>query len=172
MDNILIILLIFFCVSGLNFVWSKKYFLNIAITQMILFCCLFLCDAIYYIIVPSPALILHFSGWLGTVVFQLTPLGAFFMLLVAVGGVLSALYSYSFLRGSLSESATKWHFFFWNLLIGSMIALTLCRDILSFILFWEMMSIASFFLLFTDNVSKESERVAKEWRKSILSRCI
>jgi hydrogenase-4 component B len=83
----------------------------------------------------------------------LDPLSAFFLLCIFLVSGLAALYGSSYLRSYLGKRRLAPALVFFNLLVATMAMLVLARDGVLFLIAWEMMSIASFFL-----VTYEGER--------------
>jgi hydrogenase-4 component B len=90
---------------------------------------------------------------LGSLRLGIDPLSAFFLCCIFVVSGLAALYGIGYLRG-YHESRRLWPALVaFNLLEAAMVLVVLARDGVCFLLAWEVMSIASFFL-----VTFESER--------------
>ena len=90
---------------------------------------------------------------LGELHVGLDPLTAFFLLCIFLVSGLSSVYGSSYLRGYLGKRRLAPALVFFNLLVAAMAALVLARDGVLFLFAWEMMSVASFFL-----VTYETER--------------
>lgn len=94
----------------------------------------------------------------GSFFLEIDPLSAFFLFPVAILPALGAIYGLGYLRGHASEKPIGSHWFFYNLLAASMILVLTARNGVLFILAWEVMSIASFFLVtFEDDQSSVTE---------------
>jgi hydrogenase-4 component B len=76
-------------------------------------------------------------------------LSAFFFLPLLILSPLAALYGCAYLDNTQGRVAHSW--FFFNLLIVSMILLLAARDGILFLLAWEIMAVSSFFLVITDH---------------------
>ena len=96
---------------------------------------------------------------LGTVAVGLDPLSAFFLLCIAVVGGLAAVYGAGYLRGYAGHRRLGPAAAFYNLLVAAMIGVVLARDGVLFLLAWEVMTVASFFLV-TFEDDRESVRRA------------
>jgi hydrogenase-4 component B len=83
----------------------------------------------------------------------LDPLSAFFLICVFLISGLAALYGSGYLRAYIGRRRLAPAVVFFNLLVAAMAALIIARDGILFLICWEVMSIASFFL-----VTFESER--------------
>jgi formate hydrogenlyase subunit 3/multisubunit Na+/H+ antiporter MnhD subunit len=83
--------------------------------------------------------------------FNIDSLAAFFLLPIFVLGCLCALYGYSYLSHDLHKTGKiALHWFFFNILMLSMIAVVTAGNGLQFLISWEGMSISSFFLVCYD----------------------
>lgn len=91
----------------------------------------------------------------------LDPLSAFFLLPVVFLGPLLALYGSSYLG---QNTGHQWghgvHWFFFNLLSGGMILVLLAHNGLLFMLAWEVMSLAPFFLVLFHDRKKSARHAA------------
>ena len=83
----------------------------------------------------------------------LDSLTAFFLLCIFLISGLATVYGNSYLRGYLGKRRLAPALVFFNLLVAAMATLVLARDGVLFLIAWEMMSVASFFL-----VTYEGER--------------
>ncbi len=84
------------------------------------------------------------------------PLSAFFVLLIGVVAAPAALYGRKYLAGQGAKAALSWCWY--NLLVAAMLLVVLARDGFLFLIAWEAMSLASFFLVMYDS---EKEGVAR-----------
>lgn len=86
-------------------------------------------------------------------------LAAFFLLPVFVVGFTAALYGYSYLQHDIAQSRKiAFHWFFFNLLMLSMAGVVTAGNGLQFLIAWEGMSLASFFLVCYDFDNEEVRR--------------
>ncbi|WP_032092208.1 hydrogenase 4 subunit B [Necropsobacter rosorum] len=76
-------------------------------------------------------------------------LAAFMVCVISLLVVVSALYSFSYVQEYKGKGAGYMGFFM-NLFIASMIALVVCDNAFYFLVFFEMMSLASYFLVLTE----------------------
>ncbi len=90
---------------------------------------------------------------LGAVRVGIDALSAFFLLCIFVVSGLAALYGIGYLRGDQGRRRLAGVVAGFNLLVAAMAVVTLARDAVLFLLAWELMSVASYFL-----VTFESER--------------
>jgi len=96
---------------------------------------------------------------LGTISLGMDALSAFFLIPMFLLGGLAALYGGEYIRPWFGRKSVGAHWFFYNLLIAGMAAVVTARDGLLFLVCWEVMSLAPFFLVTFDD-GKESVRQA------------
>lgn len=83
-------------------------------------------------------------------------LSAFFCVIIALISFAAVLYSSSYMRmyeGKNMSMAS--HFFFLPVLTASMLAVTVSRDAVTFLVSWEIMALSSFFLVIFENEKKD-----------------
>lgn len=93
-------------------------------------------------------------GWsmpFGSILLALDALSAVFALPILAITALSAIYGSAYLRDREGKRDLAISWFFFHLLTASMLLVVLARDGLLFLLAWEAMSIASFFLVMFDS---------------------
>jgi hydrogenase-4 component B len=95
----------------------------------------------------------------GSFFVQMDALSAFFLLPILGLSVVAALYGGQYLMAYRSRKNLGASWFFFNLLVASMVMVALARNGVLFLLAWEIMSLASFFLV-TFEDEKESVREA------------
>ena len=78
-------------------------------------------------------------------------LSALFMLPIAVLPALAAVYGGAYLKGLPGRASLGMSWFFFNLLAASMVLLVSARNGVLFLVAWEVMSLASFFLVTMEN---------------------
>ena len=90
---------------------------------------------------------LPWSVPLGSLNMAMDPLSAVFALPIALVGALAAIYGREYLRrhAAAKNLGTSW--FLFNLLLASMFLVVIARNGLFFLVAWEIMSLASFFLV-------------------------
>jgi hydrogenase-4 component B len=96
----------------------------------------------------SSAVTFGFSLPIGTAFLRMDPLAAFFALIISLGGLLAALYSLGYMkmyRGGQYSPAL--YYFFMGLLVAAMLLVVSVQNALLFLIVWEIMSLASFFLV-------------------------
>jgi hydrogenase-4 component B len=88
----------------------------------------------------------------------LDTLSSFFLLCVFLVSGLSAVYATGYLRAHSGSRRLSPALFFFNLLVASMAILALARDGILFLIAWELMSLASFFLVTYENEREDVRR--------------
>lgn len=92
----------------------------------------------------------------GAVQLAIDSLSAFFILLISVGSVLSAIYACGYLAPYRKAGrGIGAHLFFYNCLIGSMLLLVTVNHSLFFMLVWEIMSLSSLILILFEREKKD-----------------
>ncbi|MBN2089877.1 hypothetical protein JW964_09690 [candidate division KSB1 bacterium] len=93
--------------------------------------------------------VLHFSGPIGDAILQIDPLSAFFILFISIGGFLASIYSLGYMKLYENDRAysLSTYYFFMGLLIAAMLLVVIVQNTLLFLIVWEIMSLASFFLV-------------------------
>ena len=76
-------------------------------------------------------------------------LSAFFLLIIAAGVIPSALYAIGYTRQYKDRQASMAVAF--NAFIAAMVLVVLARNVLTFLVFWEAMSLASYFLVMSES---------------------
>ena len=79
----------------------------------------------------------------------LTDLAAFMVCVISLLVIVTALYSFSYVKEYKGKGAGSMGFFM-NLFIASMVALVTSDNAFYFLVFFEMMSLASYFLVLTE----------------------
>ncbi len=97
----------------------------------------------------------------GNLSFGLSPLSSFFLFVIALISVLTTVYAPKYLEHYKSSSAAlKGHWFFYTVLVVSMMGVVTSRDAVAFLICWELMSLSSFFLVAFNNEKKEVRKAA------------
>jgi formate hydrogenlyase subunit 3/multisubunit Na+/H+ antiporter MnhD subunit len=100
-----------------------------------------------------------FSPPIGRAVLRLDPLAAFFALIISLGGVLAAVYSTGYMKVDGDKRSPFSHFyFFMGLLTAAMFLVVVVQNAILFLVAWEIMSLASFFLVAHENAKDEVRR--------------
>ncbi|MFH1197075.1 MAG: proton-conducting transporter membrane subunit [bacterium] len=97
---------------------------------------------------------------IGNSFFRLDPLASVFVLIISLGGLLASVYSIGYMKmyegGKYSLSS---YYFFLGMMLTSMLLVVTCQNAILFLVVWEIMSAASFFLVTFEN-NKEDVRKA------------
>lgn len=108
----------------------------------------------------TPALRLSWNMPFGSFLVEMDPLSAVFAAPILIISALAAVYGASYLSPfeGKKELAISW--FFFNLLASSMLLVIVARNAMLFLLAWEIMSLASFFLVIFENEKEHVRRSA------------
>jgi hydrogenase-4 component B len=87
----------------------------------------------------------------GGVALRLDALGAFFLLLIGVVAAPAALYGVGYTAAYAGRYSLRWLSAMLNLFLLSMSLVVLADNVLTFLLAWEAMSLASYFLVMTEH---------------------
>ncbi len=79
--------------------------------------------------------------------FLIDGIAAFFLLLIGIVSLSVSIYSLGYIKEYIEDKHVTVFGFFFNTFILSMILLVSSNDVFSFIVFWELMSLTSFFLV-------------------------
>src|SRR6266516_5655102 len=90
----------------------------------------------------------------GGLALGLDRLSAFFLLTIAVGVIPSTLFAIGYTRHYKQEQASMGCAL--NIFVASMVLVVLSRNVLTFLVFWEAMSLASYFLVMTEKDRDET----------------
>lgn len=85
-------------------------------------------------------------------------LSAFFVLVVAVGAAPTALYALSYTREYEGKHSLAHMGLALNVFLAAMILVVLARNILTFLFWWEVVSLTSYFLVMTASEREETQR--------------
>jgi hydrogenase-4 component B len=91
---------------------------------------------------------------LGSFSVGLDGLSAFFLFPILGLGAAAAIYGVGYLK-SYQEEKSQFSWFLFNVLIASMAMVVIARNVLLFLIAWEIMSLSSFFLVAFENEKKE-----------------
>jgi hydrogenase-4 component B len=95
----------------------------------------------------------------GGFVLQLDPLGAFFLLLIGLGAIPSAIYGIGYTAAYEKEGISlRFLGVMFNLFLLSMSLVTMAGNVITFLMMWEGMSLTSYFLVITENHEKSTLR--------------
>lgn len=87
-------------------------------------------------------------------------LAAFFLLTISLIGTAVIIYSYNYIEHHSHEKKKNIHVSLMNLFILSMILVVVSRNMLAFLIFWELMSISSFLLVCFEYEKEETRKAA------------
>lgn len=82
-------------------------------------------------------------------------LSAWFLMLVLIVPPLAAVFGVEFLKSGFPQKSTGVTWFFYNLTVAGMIVVTIARDGLLFLMAWEVMALASYFLIVFEHEREE-----------------
>ena len=108
---------------------------------------------------PSQSLRMAWDVPYGSLFLELDPLSGFFLIPVFLLSALAAIYGAEYLEAYRGRKALAPPWFFFNLLVASMVVVILARNGVLFLMAWEVMALSSFFLV-TFEDEKESTRQA------------
>ena len=94
----------------------------------------------------------------GGAAFGVDRLSAFFVLVIAVGAIPAALYAIGYTREYAGKHSLAGMGFAFNVFIAAMILVPLARNVLTFLVLWELMSLASYFLVITEHEREDTLR--------------
>ena len=95
---------------------------------------------------------------IGGAAFGIDRLSAFFIVVIAVGAIPTTVYAIGYTRHYTGKHSLGAIGFAFNVFILSMILVTLARNVLTFLALWEIMSLASYFLVITEHEREETLR--------------
>jgi hydrogenase-4 component B len=95
---------------------------------------------------------------IGGVAFGIDRLGAFFVLVIALGATPAALYAIGYTREYAGKHSLAGMAFAFNVFVAAMILVPLARNVMTFLVLWEVMSLASYFLVITEHEREETLR--------------
>lgn len=105
----------------------------------------------------------------GTLALQLDPLAACFVLPIALLGSCCAIYGARYLREEGVRRPLALHWFFYNLLFAALLLVVTAANTLLFLAAWELMTLASFFLVAWDHQTTEVRQAA--WLYLLAAHC-
>jgi hydrogenase-4 component B len=95
---------------------------------------------------------------LGKIALGLDPLSAVFVLPIVIVVAVAAIYAVQYMAGSPSQMTAGGIWFFFNILAASMLLVVAARNGWLFLMCWEVMSLASFFLVISEYNSESVRR--------------
>ena len=102
--------------------------------------------------------VVPWSPPVGRVVLGVDALSAFFLLCVFLVAGLAALYGWGYMARDAGRRRLGVPAAFFNLLVAAMVVVVLARDAVTFLVAWEVMTIASYFLVTFDSAREEVRR--------------
>lgn len=93
--------------------------------------------------------------------FKLDNLAAFFVLVISLTGVIVSIYSFDYMSHYFYRRNIAILGLLYNLFILSMILLVLSNNLLLFLVFWELMSLISYFLVIFDHDKEETQKAGR-----------
>ena len=93
---------------------------------------------------------------IGGAAFGVDRLSAFFIVVIALGAIPAALYAIGYTREYAGKHSLAAMGFTFNVFVAAMILVALARNLLTFLALWEIMSLASYFLVITEHERKET----------------
>jgi hydrogenase-4 component B len=91
---------------------------------------------------------------------EIDPLSAVFALAIALIAMLAAIYGSGYLQGHAHHKNLGVSWFFFSLLAASMLLVVVARNGVLFLISWELMSLASFFLVIFEDEQESVRRAA------------
>jgi len=88
--------------------------------------------------------------------FLFDPLSLFFLFVISVISLPSAIYSFGYLKGEYSSLKIKLAWFLLFIFVSSMVFVVSVNNVLVFLVFWEIMSLVSYFLVVFDTNHEKS----------------
>lgn len=94
----------------------------------------------------------------GGAAFGTDRLSAFFIVVIAVGAIPAAFYALGYTREYAGKHSLAGMAFAFNIFVAAMILVLLARNVLTFLALWEIMSLASYFLVITEHEREDTLR--------------
>ncbi|MBI2365237.1 MAG: hydrogenase 4 subunit B, partial [Deltaproteobacteria bacterium] len=95
---------------------------------------------------------------IGGAAFGTDRLSTFFVVVIAVGAIPAALYALGYTREYTGKHSLAGMGIAFNVFIAAMILVALARNLLTFLALWELMSLASYFLVMTEHEREDTVR--------------
>lgn len=90
--------------------------------------------------------------------FRIDGMGAYFLALASLVALLASVYGYGYLQHFIGSGRLGSFGFFYNLFVGSLLLIPIANQALFFLLVWELMSLASYFLVVFEHEKAENVR--------------
>jgi hydrogenase-4 component B len=95
---------------------------------------------------------------IGGTAFGLDRVSAFFVVVIALGAIPAALYAIGYTREYAGKHSLAGMAFAFNVFVAAMILVPLARNVMTFLVLWELMSLASYLLVITEHEREETLR--------------
>jgi hydrogenase-4 component B len=95
---------------------------------------------------------------IGGAAFGVDRVSAFFVVVIALGAIPAALYAIGYTREYTGKHSLAGMGIAFNVFVAAMILVPLARNVLTFLALWEVMSLASYFLVMTEHDHEETQR--------------
>lgn len=105
----------------------------------------------------------NFGSVIGNSSFLIDQLSAFFILIIVFVSFLALIYGKKYLFPYENENKLSAHLFLYNLFIFSMISVVLASNVLLFLIFWEIMSLASFLLMMYEGEKADVRKISVQY---------
>src|SRR3989454_1816767 len=92
----------------------------------------------------------------GSLALRLDALSALFLLPAFLMSGLCALYGHEYLVATRLGDRSAWAWFFFNILVGSIVVVLLARNAVLFLVAWEVMAVSSFFLVTLEDEEEQA----------------
>ncbi len=151
------LLLLIICFSALYFIFPKKI---LPFFNLLLFVLLFSISSYFSIENLFYGKGISFESGMGLwgkdIILKIDKLSSYFILVINITGIVSAIYSMRYLKMYKNKSRIELslHYFSFFILYWSMIVLTLVQNTIAFLVVWELMSLSSFILVMFESEKK------------------
>lgn len=135
-----------------------QYYLMLTIQIMIMTLTSFIAIHVFLNLTPLRFEVLNLLG--NDVTLVIDSLSAFFILIINLTVFTGALYAKGYLKpyqGQRTKIEMAWHYFNFMILYLSMLMVVMLREGISFLVFWELMSVSTFFLIVFESDKQENK---------------
>jgi formate hydrogenlyase subunit 3/multisubunit Na+/H+ antiporter MnhD subunit len=157
--NLLLVGIALFLVAGLMAIPLPQRQKGMAFVILAAFAQIFILPSVLKILLGSSSLnlVVAFSGPIGNAALRVDPLAAFFIFFISIGGLLAGIYSLGYMKLYQQDSRVSFstYYFFMGLLVSAMLLVVIVQNSLLFLIVWEIMSLASFFLVSFEHHKEE-----------------
>jgi len=131
---------------------------NVAVPTLIIGCLVSLIPTLDFLFTgKSESFTLISNAYYGNFIFNIDALTSFFLLPILVISIITSIYGLEYMK-KYKNTSSLW--FFFNLLVVSMIGVVTSRNGILFLICWEIMSLSSFFLVSFENEKKDVRRAS------------